>query len=311
MRPAHEAPSLTALRAFDATARLGSMTRAADTLNVTHGAISRQIRQLEKQLGTALFSRAHGKLTLTKTGQTLAHQAHESFARLYACWESLLSAQQAQPLTLGCTGSLLSRWLIPRMASLPILLQDMRLHVVSTDNAMAFAGTGVDAAVVYLKKPQLQGHEVIPLYPERFGPVFSPSLWAQHRECKQPTLDDMMSLPLLSTQSRAEAWPLWLNAQAPMQWPIRFQQSFQHALYLLEAAEAGLGVAMVPDVLAADALAQHRLMAPFPFLETDEWLCLVLDPLLSKHSPKQVEALKAWAANALAKLPDLTEASHN
>ena len=296
MRPAHEYPSLNALRAFAATARLGSMSKAAATLNVTHGAVSRQVRQLEQQLGMPLFIRAHGRLELTPDGRTLAHAAHEAFDQLYECWESLLSAQQSQPLTLGCTGSLLSRWLIPRMASLPPLLQDMRWHVVSTDDALDIAHASVDVALVYVSPPWPPGYDVIPLHPERFGPVLAPALADNNT---QRSLDALLALPLLATQSRTEAWPLWLSAQGMTQPTLNYQQSFQHSLYLLEAAEAGLGIAMAPDILVADALSHHRLIAPQPFLETDAMLCLVVSPTLKHARTEHISALTEWAKRAI------------
>lgn len=296
MRPAHEYPSLNALRAFDATARLGSMSGAARVLNVTHGAVSRQVRQLEQQLGMPLFIRAHGRLELTSEGRTLSKTTHDAFSQLHDCWEDLLSAHQTQPLTLGCTGSLLSRWLIPRMASLPDSLKDMRWHVVSTDDALDIARTDIDVALVYLDPPWPQGYEVLPLHPECFGPVLSPMLVNGKAT---DSLDDLTALPLLSTQSRTEAWPLWLNAQGYPAEGITYKQTFQHSLYLLEAAEAGLGVAMAPDILVADALTHHRLVTPQPFVETEAMLCLVIHPTLRHKLPEQVTALITWAKTAI------------
>lgn len=298
MRPAHQYPSLNALRAFDTTARLGSMSAAAKTLNVTHGAVSRQVRQLEQQLGMPLFLRTHGRLELTHEGRTLAKATHDAFGQIHDCWEGLLSSQQNQPLTLGCTGSLLSRWLIPRMASLPETLNDMRWHVVSTDDALDVARAGIDMALVYLDPPWPSGYEVIPLHPERFGPVLSPIL-ANDKTAN--TLDALMALPLLATQSRNEAWPLWLAAQGYPRNAIAYQQTFQHSLYLLEAAEAGLGVAMAPDILVADALNHHRLIAPQPFLESNAMLCLVIHPMLRNKRSEEVEALVGWANDAITK----------
>lgn len=296
MRPAHQYPSLNALRAFDATARQGSMSAAAKALNVTHGAVSRQVRQLEQQLGMPLFLRAHGRLELTHEGKTLAKSTRDAFGQIHDCWEDLLSSQQNQPLTLGCTGSLLSRWLIPRMASLPKLLSDMRWHVVSTDDALDVAQAGIDMALVYLDPPWPQGYEVIPLHPERFGPVLSPLLT---NDKAVNTLDALTAQPLLATQSRNQAWPLWLTAHGHPHSEISYQQTFQHSLYLLEAAEAGLGVAMAPDILVADALAHQRLIAPHPFLESNAMLCLVIHPMLRNKRAEEVEALVTWAKEAI------------
>lgn len=288
MLSAHEKPSLTALKAFDATAQHGSMSQAARVLYVTHGAISRQIRQLESQLGAALFLREHGRLTLTEAGEILSRTTREAFGALEHCWQQLHDKERNRPLLFGCTGSLLARWLIPRMEELQRILPELRLHVVSTDQALALSGSDVDVALTFLEPPWPEHKCVIPLWPERFGPVMAPEL---------NTFSSVRALcqtPLLTTASRTQAWPLWAQAHGVSPNSLIFRQTFDHLYYLLEAAEAGLGVAIAPDLLVQDAIARGRLVAPFGFMETKAQLCLAYTDAPTPTLKKHIDVLAQW-----------------
>lgn len=288
MLTAHEKPSLTALKAFDATARHGSMSQAARHLHVTHGAISRQIRQLESQLGAALFVRAHGRLQLTDAGELLSHTTQEAFDAIDYCWQQLHDKERERPLLFGCTGSLLARWLIPRMEGLQQALPELRLHVVSTDQALAHSGNDVDAALMFLEPPWPTHKTVVTLLPERFGPVMAPEL----NTCS--SAQALCQKPLLATASRRQAWPLWAQAQGIAPESLMIGQTFDHLYYLLEAAEAGLGVAISPDLLVQDAITRGRLVAPFGFMETNAQLCLVYTESLTPALSQRMNILKTW-----------------
>lgn len=304
MLPAHEKPSLTALRAFDATAHHGSMSEAARHLHVTHGAISRQIRQLEAQLGSELFVRASGKLSLTDAGVALSRTTRESFDAIDQCWQRLRDHERDRPLLFGCTGSLLARWLIPRLESFQRTLPELRLHVVSTDDVLAQSGSQVDVALTYLTPPWPEDRTVIPLRAERFGPVMVPSL---------NTADTPQALcrtALLTTASRTQAWPLWAEAHAIAPDTLTFRQTFDHLYYLLEAAEAGLGIAIAPDLMVEDAIAQRRLVAPFDFMETEARLCLVSTSHPGPLLKERLERVRAWFTQTLSPA-SLINTSHN
>lgn len=141
-------PPLAALRAFEATARLQSVSRAAQELHVTHGAISRHVRSLEQALGTALFARQGRGLVLTAAGVRLGDATGEGFGVISQTWAALQRPVAEAPLVLGCSGSLLARWVIPRLGLLQHDLPDVRLHLSASEQPPGPDLDGLDAALL-------------------------------------------------------------------------------------------------------------------------------------------------------------------
>ena len=259
-------PSLNALRAFEAAARLGSVSQAAGELHVTHGAVSRHIRALEDALGRPLFVRDGRGLALTSDGQRLRDSAGEAFGVLQAGWTALQRGPRAAALVLGCPGSLLARWVIPRLERLAADLPDLTLHLSAQEGGVDLAAAGLDAALLLGEAPWPAGWQVWPLAPERIGPVLSP------RHARFAALRDgppraLLDEPLLHTASRPQAWPRWLASHQLTDAP-RLGTGFDHLTYLLEAAVAGLGVAIAPRELVQADLDSGRLVAPWGFADT-------------------------------------------
>lgn len=259
-------PSLNALRAFEAAARLGSVSQAAGELHVTHGAVSRHIRALEDALGRPLFVRDGRGLALTADGQRLRDSAGEAFGVLQAGWAALQRGARAAALVLGCPGSLLARWVIPRLERLAADLPDLTLHLSAQEGGIDLAAAGLDAALLLGEAPWPAGWQVWPLAPERIGPVLSP------RHARFDVLRDgpprtLLDEPLLHTASRPQAWPRWLASHQLTDAP-RLGTGFDHLTYLLEAAVAGLGVAIAPRELVQADLDSGRLVAPWGFADT-------------------------------------------
>jgi len=283
-------PSLNALRAFEAAARLQSMSRAAHELHVTHGAISRQIRALEAELGTALFKRQGRGIGLTHAGLRLRDTAATAFEQLREVCAGLRNEQAQAPLVLGCPGSVLARWVIPRMEQLAHELPELKLHLVAHEGAFDPALPGLDAALMLATKPHTSEWRLYPLAQERVGPVLSPRHADYARLCKaSPTA--LGKQALLHTTSRPQAWPDWAVAVGLDPRKLRYGQSFEHLYYLLEAAVAGLGVAIAPEPLVAADLAADRLTAPWGFQATSaQWL------LAAPHrsTDPRIPALAAW-----------------
>lgn len=139
-------PSLNALRAFDVAARTLNLTRAAEQLHVTHGAVSRQIRLLEEQLGVELFRREGRGLVLTAEGERLSATTTQAFARLTQTCEQLKRQAAGAPLVLACSGSFLARWFIPRLDRLQTCYPELNLHLTASEEASWPLRPGVDAA---------------------------------------------------------------------------------------------------------------------------------------------------------------------
>ncbi|MBB3139469.1 LysR family transcriptional regulator [Halomonas organivorans] len=291
-------PSLNALRAFDETARTLSVTRAAEALHVTHGAVSRQLKQLEEQLGVALFRRQGRGLSLTQDGELLRASTSQAFERLgQACTQLRRRASEA-PLVLGCPGSFLARWFIPRLDRLKAQCPELNLHLTADEEVAGRLGTDVDAVLRFAEPPWPDDMRVVELAPERIGPVLAPELLdaPSHIPPGHDTAA-LTSLPMLHTQSRPQAWSQWFAAQGLDPATMRHDQSFEHLHYMLEAALVGLGVAIAPSYLVEEDLRTGRLVAPWGFIETPARLGLWLPPGAPR---RDIERLVEWLAQELA-----------
>jgi DNA-binding transcriptional LysR family regulator len=288
-------PPLNALRAFEAAARLQSVSQAADELHVTHGAVSRQLRGLEEHLGLALFAREGRGLKLTDAGVRLRDVSSEVFARLRSACAELQQGQADAPFVLACPGSLLARWFIPRLDRLNRELPELRLQLSASEGELDPRRPGVDATLWFAEPPWPADMQVYELAVERIGPVLSPR-YARFAELHRAPAAALLGEPLLHTSSRPQAWPSWASGNALDSGALRYGQGFEHLYYLLEAAAAGLGVAIAPQQLVADDLAAGRLVAPWGFVETAARLVL-WRPLRSRDN--RAERLAQWLASEL------------
>ena len=273
MSQPRDLPPLNALRAFEATARLGSVSRAAEELHVTHGAVSRQLRTLEESLGVVLFSKDGRGLKLTDAGQRLSTVAAAAFDELRSVCAELREARAQAPFVLGCPGSLLARWFIPRLDRLQRDLPQLRLQLSASEGELDPRRPGLDATLWFAAPPWPADMQVFELAVERIGPVLS-ARHGRYAALREAPASALLGEPLLHTVSRPQAWPQWARAQQLDPAGLVLGQGFEHLYYLLEAAVAGLGVAIAPQLLVADDLAASRLEAPWGFVETPARLAL-------------------------------------
>jgi DNA-binding transcriptional LysR family regulator len=289
-------PSLNALLAFEAAARLGSVSRAATELHVTHGAVSRHIRSLEEELGVALFQRQGRGLALTAAGQRLRDTSTAAFAQLRDTCEALRSDVTQTPFVLGCPVSLLARWMIPRLDRLMAELPELDLHLRPQEAPFDEALNGLDAALVAGEAPWPTGWHIRLLAHERVGPVVSPSFAETHQLTRsQPQA--LLHQSLLHTSSRPRAWPIWAQSTGLDDKQLKLGQAYPHLYHLIEAAVAGRGIAIAPEQLVADDLVSGRLVAPWGFVDTaSQWV--LATPV--RAPTERSDALAAWLADAFA-----------
>ncbi len=153
---------------------LNSVSQAAEQLHVTHGAVSRQLKVLEEHLGVSLFAKDGRGLKLTDSGVRLRDASCEAFERLRDVCAELTHASADAPFVLGCSGSLLARWLIPRSGRLNADLPDLRLHLSAGDGDLDPRRPGLDALLLFAEPPWPADMQVYELASERIGPVMSP-----------------------------------------------------------------------------------------------------------------------------------------
>ncbi len=293
-------PSLNALRAFEITARLGSVSQAAEHLNVTHGAVSRQLKLLEEELGISLFVKDGRGIKLTDSGARLRDASADAFGRLRETCAELSQHAVDAPFVLGCSGSLLARWFIPRLGRLNAELPDLRLHLSAGEGDLDPRRPGLDALLMFAEPPWPADMEVFELASERIGPVISPRS-ASFEALRNAPTQALLGESLLHTASRPQAWPSWAEQNGIEPQSLRYGQGFEHLYYLLEAAVAGLGVAIAPEPLVADDLRAGRLAAPWGFSETPAQLALWIPKRAVDGRARQ---LAQWLKNELKRSGD-------
>lgn len=288
-------PSLNALHAFEAAARLGSMSLAAQELFVTHGAVSRQVRALEEALGQPLFERQGRGVGLTAAGRQLQEPCHAAFNQLREAWLQLREGAATPVFVLGCPGSVLARWIIPRLERLRRELPQFAVHLAAEDEPFAATTPGIHASLVIAAPPWPGGWQVHELAAEWIGPVMSPRYPSAPQLLDAPP-SALANEPLLHTASRPQAWPDWARAMGLPSESLRQTQPLPHLYFLLEAAAAGLGVAIAPRALVADDLASQRLIAPWGFRQTTaRWVLAT-----RRIGDPRVEALAHWLGRQFA-----------
>lgn len=256
-------PPLNALRAFEAAARLGRMTVAAEELSVTPGAISRQVRQLEQALGVALFEGAKNKPQLTAAGASLWPALSAALDQMEAAVREVRSGE-AGTLDVCCFSTFTVKWLIPRLYGFHALHPDTEVRLSAAEHAPDLDRDRYDLVITVAERASQASAGLLPLFVERLGPVMASAL-AEKAAVRRP--EDLAGLPLLHTRTRPDAWQMWCASRgiAPA---AQAGPAFEHYYFTLEAAVGGLGVCIAPWHLVMDDLRAGRLVAPLGFEES-------------------------------------------
>ena len=251
-------PPLNPLRAFEATARLGSLTKAASELNVTHGAISHQIRALEHSLKVRLFERVGQRLNLTPQGAELLPAVSNAFDGIAAATARMTRPTSSGSLSISCVPALLSLWLIPRLRNFTARFPDIKLRLVASNDPQDVRLPNVDICVHYgdanWSDCWFKKWSDLELFP-----VVSPTL-INNRPIR--TVRDIADHVMLHGDDGRE-WHTWLAAADALDLQRGQQHMFSDARLSTEAAVHGHGVALGDSVTASGLLAKGQLVTPF------------------------------------------------
>lgn len=251
-------PPLNPLRAFEAAARHGSLSKAAAELNVTHGAISHQVRALETALDVKLFDRSGQKLRLTAHGAELLPTLSNAFDSIAEATSRLTRPASSGSLTVNCVPALLSFWLVPRLGSFTAQFPGIRLTLNAVNDPAGIASSDVDVCVLYGDGDWgdcwLRRWSNLELFP-----VASPTL-INNRPVR--TVRDLSDHVILHGDDGRE-WHTWLAAADALDIPRGAQHHFSDARLSIEAAVYGQGLALGDNVTASSLLARGQLVAPF------------------------------------------------
>jgi len=278
-------PSLNALRAFEAVARLHSITLAAQELCVTHGAISRQVKSLEETLGLTLLVRSAQSSDPTPDGMRLAEGLSTAFNLIDASIDQL----KPESLTLSCSASIMMYWLIPRIASFHERYPQTELKFNMNYDQIDFVRDKISVAIRASTIEPPKDAITRNLIDEWIGPVCSPG-YAQSIGLATPR--DLSRARLLSTRTRPEAWSDWFSAAGVEAITGAAEGAYDHFYLQIQAAVCGLGVALVPQMLVMDDLVSGKLCAPFGFVPGPRQLVLWVAPHLRAHM--DVAQLERW-----------------
>ena len=276
--------SLNSLRAFETTARLRSVTRAADELFVTPGAVSRLIKLLEETVSVPLLVRGPHSTDPTPEGMRLAEELTAAFNRIDAAVEQL----KPGPLTLSCSSSIMMYWLIPRIADFHERYPQIDIHFNMNYDQIDFMRDKISVAIRISTIQPPKDAIIRDLMTEWIGPVCSPR-YLESACIRAPA--DLARARILATKTRSQAWTDWLAASgATME--LRTHETFEHFYLLIHAAVCGLGFAVVPHMLVMGDLDSGKLVAPFGFVPGPHKLLLWIAPHLGMR--QEIQTLEHW-----------------
>lgn len=274
---ARRLPSLNMLRAFEAAARLRSVTRAAQELHVTQSAVSHQIKGLEEWLGAALVTREGRQLALTPEGAAYLPSLSTAFDLMADATHRIGRATQRRTLTVNALPTLAAQWLIPRLSGFCAQVPDADVQLATTVSVLDFVPAAFDVSIRCLSAEELgmlqaragwRGVRFGAFLPDALTPVCSPALLARLPVSPKPA--DLARHTLLHSRSTPLAWRDWLAAARVRKLEPAGELGFDHAHLAVQAAMQGMGFALGNPDLVADSVASGLLAMPFSAWTTRE-----------------------------------------
>ncbi len=280
---------LNALRAFDAAARHLNFTRAAIELCVSQGAVSHQVAQLERRLGTRLFHRLPRGLALTDEGHALVPVVADAFDRVAATLDQYSGGRFREALKVGVVGTFATGWLLPRLDAFARAHPGIDLRISTNNNRVDLAGEALDYAIRFGDGAWHATHAE-PLLAAPMAPLCTPAIAA-----KLKTPADLIPERLLRSY-RADEWALWFAA-AGVAAPVLRGPVFDSSALMASAAAAGLGVALAPPAMFARELASEQLVQPFA-ITIDAGRYWLTRPM-SRPESDAMERFRGWLVDEI------------
>lgn len=277
---------LNALRAFEASARHLSFTRAAIELCVTQAAVSHQVRQLETLMRVSLFRRLPRGLMVTQEGLSLLPIVRESFDRMGSALDRFGEGQAREVLSVGAVGTFTVGWLLPRLAGFASRAPFVDLRLSTNNNRVDVAAEGLDYAIRF-GFGAWHGLDAIKLLDAPFSVLCSEDIG---RRLSSPR--DVSHHTLLMSY-RTDEWPRWFAAAGVHNPPSPLKgMVFDSSLAMMEAALQGAGIALAPPLMFERHLVSGAIVQPFAYSISlgSYWLT----KLQSKDATPAMEIFRAW-----------------
>lgn len=295
-------PPLNALRAFEASARQLSFTRAAEELFVTQAAISHQIKSLEEHLGIKLFMRKNRALLLTEEGQSYFLDIKDVFNQLNDATERLLARGAKGAITVSLQPSFAIQWLVPRLNAFNILHPDVDVRIKAVDQPDGSLTEDVDVAIYYGRGrwPDVRADQ---LHTEYLTPVCSPLLLQGKKTLN--TIHDLANHTLLHDTSRRD-WKRWFKEAGVKGVNVNHGPIFSHTAMVVQAAVHGQGVALANSILAKPEIDAGRLVVPFnnSLVSKNAYYIVCRE---NQADVGKIEAFREWVLDTVAGEQEETE----
>lgn len=286
-------PPLSTLRAFETVARLGSVSRAAEALGRTHGAVSKQIRALQDHAGVAFFEKAGTGLRPTPAGVQLAGAVAQAFGALSQAYEAVAPSARTPSVHVACSATFATRWLAPHLGGFAQAHPEIRVRLSMTSAREMRHETDADLIVLWdwLAYPEADRTRAIRLGDAAFVPVAAPGYPARVEA------DGGLTAPCrVVHEHTSRAWDLWAR-RAGREVTAASVMAFPHSHLCIEAAAAGLGVALVERRLVERELADGRLVALGQPVAFDEGFAAI--PHAARPLSPSAQFLVDWLASEL------------
>lgn len=248
-------PPLTALRAFEAAARLKSLTKASEELNVTRAAVSQQVKQLEHYLSATLFERNGSRLVLTDDAEYYLPLLTQVFDTLSIGTAQLFERKRRHLLTLHIAQSLCYQWLLPKLADFRQCYPEIDLKISTTSNP--YPKTNQNSDIEIINGTLTSGQKATFCFPEEYWVVVASPEYLKKRPISTP--QELADADKLATLGYSENWQYWFDFLDYRDVIVRPHMQFDHSLLAIKAASVGLGVLLVKETLVEEPLSRGEL----------------------------------------------------
>lgn len=298
-------PPLNPLRVFEAAARLGSFTRAADELHVSQSAVSRQISLLEDYLDIKLFKRDQRGISLTEAGRAYQEEVGPAFAQIAMATKSLLVGSRGGPINVRAYTTFAAKWLMRRLPRFHALNPEIEVNLSTDVKPVDFNRENIDLAIQF-GDGHWEGTHCEHLFDDEITPICSPALL---KAAPLDTIEDLKRHRLLDSRYRKSDWRDWLAAVGrPGLADGQDSMMFSSSILTYQAAIDGLGIAIGQIRLLDQELEQGTLIRPFQQVVRRPFAYYLLMPQRDAL-PKKVHIFRDWLLDEIRQLPAPTPVS--
>ena len=282
-------PPLKTLPAFEIAADRLSFSAAADELNLTHGAISRQVKALEDHLGVPLFRRHNRRLELSDAGMALLPAVRQALYLLETSAAHVAAPPKQGALVVSCLATFMMRWLIPKLYGFGTLHPDIEVRLAASHAPIDLCPERIDIAIRLGRRPWPRNIAASPFLQDRVGPVCSPAL-LRDRALERPA--DLQRYTLLHTETRPRCLARLVAQGRRRRDARRIGASLRAHLFSARGGASGLGIAIGSYPLVEHDLKSGRLVAPFGFVPSGQSYCVLHAKQAAGIS--KIQAFRSW-----------------